>query len=66
MEAKEATISKILEADKELPLRSIHQHSAGEIVQLDGLPSQQKEAQLIWREHVRAAFLQGQHRALIL
>ena len=61
----EATISKILEADQELPLRATRQHSGGESVQLDGLPSQQKEAELVWREFVHAAFPQGQHRALI-
>ena len=65
-EAMESTISKILEADEELPVCSTHQHSGGESVQLDRLPSQQKEAQLVWREFVHAAFPQGQHRALIL
>ena len=33
-----AKISKILEAGGEIPLRSTHQHSGGESVQLDGLP----------------------------
>ena len=42
----EAAISKILEAGDEIPLRSSHQHSGGESVQLDGFPAQQKEAQL--------------------
>ena len=60
-----ATISNILEAGEQIPLRSSHQHSGGESVQLDGLPSQQKEAELVWREFVHAAFPQGQHRALI-
>ena len=61
-----ATISNILEAVEEIPPHSSHQHSDGEAVQLDGLPAQQKEAQLVWRERVHAAFPQGQHRALIL
>ena len=60
VEAEEATVSM------EIPLLSNHQHSGGESVQLDRLPSQQKEAQLVWREFVHAAFPQGQHRALIL
>ena len=50
MEAKEATISKILEAGEKIPLRSSYQHSGGESVQLDGLPAQQKEEQLVRRE----------------
>ena len=37
MKAMEAAISKILEAGEEIPLRSSHQHSGGESVQLDGL-----------------------------
>ena len=40
--------------------------TGGESVQLDGLSAQQKEDQLVRREHVHTAFLQGQHRALIL
>ena len=44
MEAKEAKVSK------EIPLLSDHQHSGGESVQLDGLPAQQKEEQLVRRE----------------
>ena len=62
----EAAISKILEAGDEIPLRSSHQHSGGESVQVDGLPAEQKEAQLVRRERVHAAFPQGQHGALIL
>ena len=60
VEAKEAKVSK------EIPLLSNHQHSGGESVQLDGLPAQQKEAQLVGKECVHAPFPQGQHRALIL
>ena len=44
VEAKEAKVSK------EIPLLSDHQHSGGESVQLDGLPAQQKEEQLVRRE----------------
>ena len=66
VEAKEATISKILKAGKEIPLCSSHQLSGGESVQLDGLPAQQKETQLVRRERIHAAYPQGQHRALIL
>ena len=48
MEAKEATISKTVEAEENLmPLRSSHQHSGGESDQLDGLPAKQKKAQLV-------------------
>ena len=43
VETKEATISKILKADKEIPLCSSHQLSGGESVQLDGLPAPKKE-----------------------
>ena len=39
MKAMEAAISKILEAGEEIPLRSSHQHSGGESVQLDELSS---------------------------
>ena len=66
LEAMKATISKTVEAGEKIPLRSSHQHSGGESVQLDELPAQQKEAQLVSREHVHAAFPQGQHQALIL
>ena len=46
MEAKEATISETEEAGEEILLHSGHQHSGGESVQLEGLPVQQKKAQL--------------------
>ena len=49
----EAAISKILEAGDEIPPRSSHQHSGWESVQLDGLPAQQKEAQLVGRGRVQ-------------
>ena len=62
----EATISKILEAGEVIPLRSSHQHSGREGVQLDGLPVQQKKAPLVRRVGVHAAYPQGQYRALIL
>ena len=45
--AMKATISKILGAGKETPLRSSHQDSGGEGVQLDGLLVQRKKAHLV-------------------
>ena len=56
-----ATISKILEAGEGISLRSSHQHSGGEGVQLDGLFVQQKKAHLAKREgvQVHAAYPQG-------
>ena len=59
--AMKATISKILGAGEETPLRSSHQDSGGEGVQLDGLLVQRKKAHLVRRENVHAAFPQGQH-----
>ena len=60
VEAKEATIYKTVEAGEEIPLRSSHQHSDVEAVQLGGLPAQQKKAPLVRRGHVHAAIPQGQ------
>ena len=56
VEATEATISETVEAGGEILLRSGHQHTGGESVQLDGLPVQQKKL----CPTVHAAFPQGQ------
>ena len=48
-----ATISKIFGAGEETPLRSSHQDSGGEGVQLDRLLVQQKKTHLVRREHVQ-------------
>ena len=51
IESEEMTV----EAGKEVPLRSGHQHWGRETVQFNGLPVQQKTTQLVRREHVHAA-----------
>ena len=57
MEADQVTISEILEASEKMPLRCSYQHSGGESVQFDGLPAQQREAQLVRRECVQSMLL---------
>ena len=66
VEVKESTISKTVEAGMEIPLHCGHKHWIREIIQLVGLPAQQKAAKLVRRRRVPAAFPQRQHQAVIL